>query len=211
MTRIDELDFPHTAALYRGDRHGVAVIRRHVAVGAGPTWAEVVEPGAGLERGYLYLEYHSGDAQVSTVDGHADAEPPQQAHLDPRLASVGGYFELADPAQARREADELRARSQAEQAAIHANTFRVQTTLDGRHWEVSVSPTVQGKTRLVLSHAGTIRHLETAAPRASLERAQAGPVKIEATERVDRPWFDLRTGRTHRTVTLTLGPAGASA
>lgn len=208
MTRIDELDFPHTAALYRGDRHGVAVIRRNVPVDAGPTWAVVVEPGAGIEPGHLFIQYHAGEAHVWAVEGTADAKPPREAHLDARLSSVGAFFEQADVAASRRAADDLYERSEAQSAAVRANTFTVQTTLDGHAWEVSVSPTVQGETTLVLSRMGTIRHLVTSVPRADLERARTVPVPIEATETVGRPWFDLRTGRTHRTVTLTLTPAG---
>lgn len=211
MTRIDELDFAFPAALYRGERDDVAVIRRNVPVDAGPTWAVVVEPGAGIEPGHLFIQYHSGEAHVWTVEGTADAKLPHEAHLDGRLSSIGAFFEQADVAAARRAASDLHERSEAQSDVVRANTFIVQTTLDGRTWEVSVSPTIQGKTRLVLSRAGTIRHLVTAVPRPDLERAQTEPVRIEATERVDRPWFDLRTGRKARTVTLTLGPADSTA
>lgn len=209
MTRVDELDFPHRSALSRADRADVAVIGRHLPADGGPGWAMVLEPGAGLERGHLYLEHHAGDVQVWAVDSEADSTLPHAPHLDDRLRARGAYIEHADIADGRREAAALHARTTEETARIVAETFTVATELDGHRWAVTVGPTFQEETTLVLSRPGAIRHLLTTASRTELERAQTATVRVDAAERVNRRWFDPRAGRTTRAVTLCLEPIAA--
>jgi hypothetical protein len=209
--RVDELDFRHPAALYRGDGSGVAVIRRTTAVGTGPAWAEVVQPGAGLDSRYLFLEYHSGDVQVHTVSGDAAADLPAEPHRDPRLTAVGAWFEESDPDTATVADVAAAEKLHSSRAAIKAASFVVDAELEGRRWSATVGPTAFGTTSLVLRGEDGLRQLDTAAPRPDLERARTEAVQIEATEMVDRGRFDFRTGRKTRAVQLTLRPASAEA
>lgn len=208
--RVDELSFPHPAALYRGDgSDSVAVIHRHAPVGSGRGWARIDESAAGLDPGYLYIEYHSGDAIVYAVGGDASDDPPQEAYRDPRLTPRGEYFEMADAEGARRAAAALSQKTRREHDALRAGTFVVTGRTEDGDWSVTVGPATSGGTRLVLRNgAEALRLMTTAAPRADLERARAATVEIEATEAVDRAWYDWRFGRAHRTLRLTLGPHG---
>ncbi|MFK4835519.1 hypothetical protein ACI3KY_07320 [Microbacterium sp. ZW T2_14] len=207
MTRIDRLSFPYPAALYRGDGSGAAIVHRQAAIDTGPSWARVIEPGAGIGPGFVYLQYHGGDVAVFAVDGAASDEPPAQTHLDPRLRAVGEYFESADPDEARRSDIASGAKRRADLAAIRAATFAVAGDADGRRWSVEVGPTVGNSTQLVLrSDAGEVRLMDTTAPRERLEQARTTTVAIQATEMVNRR-FGFGTGRRPNTVQLTLRPA----
>lgn len=208
--RVDELTFTHPAALYRGDgSDSVAVIHRHAPVGAGRGWAKVDESAAGLDPGYLYIEYHSGDAIVYAVEGDASDDPPQEAYRDPRLTPRGEYFEMADVEGARHAAAALSEKTRREHDALRAATFVVTGRTEDGDWSVTVGPATSGGTRLVLRNATEKpRLLTTTAPRAELERARRAAVEIEAAEAVDRAWYDWRPGRTRRAVHLTLGPHG---
>lgn len=202
--RIDELSFPHPAALYRGEGEGVAVVRRHTAVGSGPSWAHVVESADGIPGGFVYLEYHAGSVQVFSVDGAAAAELPGRADLDPRLHALGEFIEGADADAARADDASLGRSRTAARDTIRAATFHLAAVVDGVRWAAEVGPAAFGTTSLVLTSAGLTRVLETDADRAVLEGARQSPTQISATESVARRFG---SGRTTRTVTVDLEPA----
>jgi|GEM_PF-6618016 len=202
--RIDELSFPHPAALYRGEGEGVAVVRRHAPLDAGPSWAHVVESADGIPDGFVYLEYHAGSVQAFSVDGGAAADLPGRADLDPRLHPLGEYIEGSDVDAARADDASLGRSRTAARDAIRAGTFRVVAVLDGVRWAAEVGPAAFGTTSLVLTGTGRTLVLETDADRAVLEGARQAPTRISATESVARRFG---SGRTRRTVIVDLEPA----
>jgi len=201
--RIDELTYDHPAALYRGDGAGVAPIRRHAPLSAGPGWARVDAPAAGLDAGYVYVVPHAGAVAVFRADAAMPATV-DRPDLDPRLTSCGEYFELSDADAARAADTELAARSDAANAAIRAATFTLPARVDGIRTAVEVGPTAFGSTTLVLrDEDGRVRHLKTAAPRGDLERARITAVRVEAVESIPRR---LLGGTRARPVSIELGP-----
>ncbi|GAA1782009.1 hypothetical protein [Agromyces lapidis] len=207
MTRVRDLDFVVRSALYAPDGSGAAEIERTEDV-AGGCWSRVTVAGGGLD-GYLHIR-HRADEEVFAVDGDADSAPPRDGRtdLDGRLRPLGAFFPAASLADARREAETLRERLRAQNEAIRASTFEVSGLVDGRSRRVRVGPTVAGRTSLECladEREGT-RVMYTSAERAELERAQRGPVEIEATFTERRP---VVGGMRTRSVMVSLSPLRA--
>lgn len=218
MIRVRELDFPYSAALYRGDGSGVAEISRHLPFDQGSCWARVDLGGAGVDSPYIYLERRSGgvvdgrtivEDHVFAVDGDRDSAVPDRAYQHASLTSLGEIGEVADAAFAR-EADATGGEKMAQaNARIAANTFIVTGEMRRRRWRVSVGPTINGKTSLEChGEDGDVIVMHTTTDRATLEAAQTRPVAVPALVWETRP---ILGGRRTREVEITLEPYSGTA
>lgn len=215
MTRISDLNFAHTSALFRGDGGGVAVILRDRPF-PGSCWARIETPGAGITAEFIRLDSRMGgpvdghivvEAQLWAVSGDADDAPPLPTGSDARLTGIRSAFEVEGVAYARRADAESGARLLEDNARIAANSFEVRGSMEGRTWLVSVGPTVSGATSLVCrTDGGELRRLLTSAPRSELERAREEPVTVPATyiDRERRPFGGIRLST--RTIQAILSP-----
>lgn len=209
MTSLAHLDYGHTAALYRGDGSGIAVIARDR--GEGACWARVVESGAGIPEGYLHLySRYSGEVdgrliienEVTAVPGTTAPGPPDALGATADGRSLGTYFEEADPEHARRADAALAEESRAGAARIAAQSFDVSGAMDDRTWRVRVGPTHDGRTSLTCQAEGELRVLYTTAARELLDSARSRPVAVSATYSRRRRFGAPRA----RDVTITLSP-----
>lgn len=214
MTRVDELAFPFSSALYLGEGAGIAVIDRATPFEEGSSWARVSIAGPRIGVPFLYLERRAGgyldgrlvvEDQVFAVSGNADSGPVTRSDLDPRLTSLGAFGEVEDADFARRADAESGDKLRAAERSIRENTFAVLGWLDGRPWRVVVGPTLPDGTTVLLcdGDGGRFRRLTTSEPRSTLERARTEPVQIPSTELERRR---IRGGVRTRAVSVTLAP-----
>lgn len=212
MTRVADVDLPVSAALFRGDGGGVAVIRREAEFDGGLAWARVVEPGAGIDAGYLLLVRRSGgvvdgtlvaEDEVAAVDGDADSARPHAIAGDPRLTALGAFTEMTDVEAARRADRASGEKLRAGNAAIAEQSFVVSGAMSGRRWTVRVGPTLRSGTTLECHDGdGELRLVETSADRATLERARSAAVTVTGVYSERR----LLGGMRPRTIEVELRP-----